>query len=224
MDMDARKFFRHNSVLMDKSPTKAIWWNFEGIEGSGKSTLIKALSESLVQKGHEVHHFREPGATSWGEGLRNQLLQRKEEITALAEAHLFCSARAQMLSELIIPLLEKQVVIFTDRYYFSSLAYQGYGKELGADVIESLHSHWPLTLRPHRTLYLKISYATSLSRQNQRQNAKDYFEQRPSPFFQRAVEGYETIAKTNPQVLTLDAELPASEVLNHSLELWQQNQ
>jgi len=135
---------------------------FEGIEGSGKTTQIQFTREFLESIGYTVTNLREPGGTQFGEKLRSAILESQTQIHPLAEAHLFASARAQILFEKVLPLLaqEKNVVIL-DRYFYSSIAYQGFARKLGADKIEQIHSVEPLSLRAKKCFYLKIDLATS---------------------------------------------------------------
>ena len=126
--------------------------SFEGIEGSGKSTQIKKFTEYLKSKNQDVHYFREPGGTKFGEKLREAILDSDSPIHPLAEANLFAASRAQLLSEKVIPLLEKEnQIIILDRFIDSSIAYQGIARNLGIDTILDLHKRYPLNLTPHCT-------------------------------------------------------------------------
>ncbi len=129
--------------------------SFEGIEGSGKSSQIQAFTDYLESQGMTVSHFREPGGTDFGEKLRSAILDSKTSINKLAEAHLFASSRAQLLSEKVIPLLDKpnQIVIL-DRFIDSSIAYQGHARDLGVEIVLDIHKYYPLNLTPHKTFYL----------------------------------------------------------------------
>lgn len=107
--------------------TNSLLLSFEGIEGSGKSTQIKKLSEYLSSQGKKVYCFREPGGTTFGEKLRSAILNSETSIDPIAEAHLFASARAQLLAQEILPKLKQDnTVIILDRYIDSSIAYDFY--------------------------------------------------------------------------------------------------
>ena len=158
--------------------------SFEGIEGSGKSTQIDRLSRFLQSKGKQVFCFREPGGTEFGEQLRQIILNSQTQIAPIAEAHLFAAARAQLLTQEVLPKLEhKNTVVILDRYIDSSIAYQASARELGLGTILNIHKDFPLNIMPHLTLYLHIDLETSMARQKTRGNDKDYFEKENQDFF-----------------------------------------
>lgn len=166
--------------------------SFEGIEGSGKTTQIEHLTQSLEAKGYKVSKFREPGGTVFGEQLRQAILDSKEKLDPIAEAYLFASARAQLLSSRILHLLKtpKNIVIL-DRYIDSSIAYQGMARGLGMETILQIHRFAPLNIMPHKTFYLKIDIETSHARQKARGSEKDYFEKETQSFYQKLIQGYD---------------------------------
>ncbi len=174
--------------------------SFEGIEGSGKSTQIVKLRNYLEEKGMRVLTFREPGGTPFGEKLRSAILESQEEISPLAEAHLFAASRAQLFSQVLLKELHiPKTIIICDRFLDSSIAYQGIARKLGAETILEIHRHFPLHLVPHLTLYLKVDIEISYQRQEKRQLPKDYFEKRDDQFHLDLIRGYDTCAKLFPQ-------------------------
>lgn len=183
-----------------KCGAQSLFITFEGIEGAGKSTLIKALTEKYENLGYEVLCLREPGGTFFGEGLRQVILTSPETLSPLAEAHLFASSRAQLLEEKVLPFLKKKkAIVFLDRYLDSSLAYQGEARGLGFKTVLELHQHYPLCTLPHLTFYLKIDQKLSQERQKKRGNEKDYFEKEKSAFTGRLIAGHEKLIKLFPQ-------------------------
>lgn len=180
--------------------------SFEGIEGSGKSTQIRLLKNYLETKNFNVIVLREPGGTSFGERLRQAILESKKTIHPVAEAHLFASARAQLLSEVLLKELETpSTIILADRYLDSSLAYQGNGRGLGIKTILEIHNKFPLNLVPHQTFYLKINVETSHQRQKMRNAPKDYFESQGDEFYNKLIEGYDLASQIFPQrIHTID--------------------
>ncbi len=193
--------------------------SFEGIEGSGKSTQIKKLTSIIQNSNYEVSYFREPGGTKFGEKLRTAILESDSPINPLAEANLFAASRAQLLDQVVLPLLSKpnQVVIL-DRFIDSSLAYQGQARGLGADCILDLHKRAPLNTTPHCTFYLKIDSKTSLERQSLRGEDKDYFERENIDFYNKLIKGYDQAAQLFPQRIevidgSLDEESVSSQIL-----------
>ncbi len=166
--------------------------SFEGIEGAGKSSQIIQLKKFLEDKNFRVIILREPGGTAFGEKLRQAILETKAEISPLAEAHLFASSRAQLMTEVTLKELSvPNTIVIYDRYLDSSIAYQGHARGLGVQSILDIHNLFPLNLVPHLTFYLYIDVATSIERQHVRNSAKDYFESKGEIFYKKLIEGYD---------------------------------
>jgi dTMP kinase len=203
-----------------KSYDNTFLLSFEGIEGSGKSTQIKRLTQKLKDSDYEVSYFREPGGTKFGEKLRSAILESDSPIDPLAEANLFAASRAQLLSQIVLPILEKpnQVVIL-DRYMDSSLAYQGEARGLGAKCILDLHKRPPLNTTAHCTFYLKIDTDTSLTRQSARGDEKDYFEKENIDFYQKLITGFDRAAEIfKERIQVIDGSLDEDTVANLILQ------
>jgi dTMP kinase len=182
-------------------------FSFEGIEGSGKSTQIQILKDYLISNGYKVLVLREPGGTSFGEGLRSAILNSDTPLAPISEAYLFASSRAQLIQEKIIPFLEndKHIVIL-DRYIDSSMAYQGNARGLGMNTILNIHTIAPLNIMPNKTFYLSISMEESMKRQEARGDKKDYFEKENQEFYQKLIQGYEDCANTfTDRIIRIDA-------------------
>jgi dTMP kinase len=197
----------------------SLFLSLEGIEGSGKSTQIKAIEDFVKNKNLRVLTLREPGGTVFGEKLREAILNSASPLHPLAECHLFVASRAQLLKEKILPfLLEPGSVVILDRYMDSTLAYQGKARRLGYETILTLHQHDPLNLLPHRTYFLDIDLKTSMERQKARGNAKDYFESEKTEFYQNLLDGYREIANVFPdRILKINAELSQEKVTKEIL-------
>lgn len=178
--------------------------SFEGIEGAGKSTQLKYAKEYLEDKGFRVLVLREPGGTGFGEKLRKAILESTEVIHPLAEAHLFCSSRAQLLQEVTLrELAVPGTIVILDRYIDSTIAYQGKAHGLGTKTVLELHAHFPLHLVPHMTLYIKIGLETSYERQKVRNAKKDYFESQGEDFYKALITGYEEAALLFPNRISV---------------------
>jgi dTMP kinase len=188
--------------------------SFEGIEGSGKTTQVKLFTKLLTDQGYTVHVFREPGTTEFGEKIRDALLSSQKGLNPLGQCLAFCAARAQLLHEVVGPLLlKKDTIVILDRYLDSTYAYQGFAFGLDIETITDLHNKDILKTRPDITFYLKISLEISMQRQQKRGNNKDYFESQPESFYQKLIDGYDYCAKTfNKRVKTIDASLSVDEV------------
>ena len=129
---------------------------FEGIDGSGKTTQGQLLKEKLESLGYQVLLTREPGGTKVAEAIRGILLHLDEKIEAMTEVFLYCGARNEHLEKIILPALKKGYIVISDRYYHSTLAYQGFGRELGLAEMKAINSHFINTCPPDLTFFLDI--------------------------------------------------------------------
>jgi dTMP kinase len=184
---------------------------FEGGEGCGKSTQAKALYGRLCQQGIPVVLTHEPGGTALGNGVR-KLLKRKQghPISPQAELLLFAASRAQLVTEVIHPALEKGRVVICDRFVHSTLAYQGYGRGLDLPTVETINSLATQSLKPDIVILLDISPEEGLRR---KRSLKDRFELEDLPFHYRVREGYLKMAAAAPgRWLVIDATLPKRKI------------
>jgi len=201
---------------------KNSWFiTFEGIEGAGKSTLIKSLATYYKKQGKKVLCLREPGGTTLGEEIRNIILSSKKPLSPLTEAHLFAASRAQILEEHILPFLkQKNALVLLDRYLDSSLVYQGIGRKLGLATILEIHQHAPLNTLPDYTLYLKINASLSQKRQKIRGQKKDYFEKEKMNFTKRLIAGHEKLLKVFPKrIIPLPGERSPQEIFQMAVRI-----
>ena len=176
---------------------------FEGGEGAGKSTQEALLAEWLEQHGRTVLRTREPGGTPAGEAIRTVLLSNDYAgLTDRAEALLFAAARGEHVAQVIRPALEAGSVVVCDRYLDSSVAYQGYGRNLGAEHVRSLSLWATHDLLPDLTVLLDIDPVVGLSRVT----SPDRLESEPIEYHQRVRQAFLDIASTDPQrYLIVDA-------------------
>jgi dTMP kinase len=193
--------------------------SFEGIEGAGKSSQIAKVSQFLDEQGFNVMVLREPGGTSFGERLRSAILNSSSEIHPLAEAHLFASSRAQLLSEVTLKELDQgNTIVIYDRYIDSSIAYQGVARGLGIEPVLNMHQHFPLHIVPHKTFYLRIPLETSYVRQQQRNLPKDYFESKGTNFYENLIKGYDAAADLFPERIEVIDGNQSEEVVFESIK------
>jgi dTMP kinase len=179
---------------------------FEGIDGSGKSSLIKRLSAVLSNQQVENKIVREPGGTKVGEGVRELLLSHDYEVDALTEALLFCSQRSQLIAEVIKPEVNKGIKILSDRSAYSSVAYQGVGRGLGYETIYQLNDIAVNSFWPERVVLLDIDPKISLSRQK----VADRIGSDKVDFFNKVREGYLRLAdefKNNFLIINAEEDL-----------------
>ncbi|HZI91400.1 MAG TPA: dTMP kinase [Thermoleophilaceae bacterium] len=164
----------------------------EGIDRSGKSTQTAMLLEAL---GDVAIGVREPGGTAVGERVRELLKDPDVTVSAEAEALLFAAARAELVNEVIRPALADGVVVVSDRYLDSSLAYQGAARGLGVQEVERVNGFATRGLQPDLTLLLELDLATAAAR-----GAEDDRFEREGAELQRSVAGaYVDLAVANPQ-------------------------
>ena len=170
--------------------------SFEGIDGSGKTTQINRLIH-WFEKVHsiKVNLFREPGGTTLSESIREILLDKSQEISPIAEMLLFSAARAHLLHEKVFPLLSNDEWVILDRFFDSTTAYQGYGRQvLSLDRIDQLNQIATQNLEPDLTFYLDINWSTSLERR--KKESADRMESSGDDFFKRIIEGYRSLSNT----------------------------
>jgi dTMP kinase len=188
----------------------------EGLDGSGKTTLIAALAKELEGRGSPVLVLREPGGVEVSERIRELLTAPELEIDARAEALLYAAARAQLVAEELRPLLEAGSWVLLDRFVDSSLAYQGAGRRLGVDEIRTLNEFATGGLQADRTLLLRIDPRQGLSRIADR--SADRLEQEDAAFFAAVAGAYDALAAAEPDRITvIDASQPPERVLADAL-------
>jgi len=173
----------------------------EGPDGSGKSSQIAQLAQFCRQLGREVITTREPGGTLISNQVREILLNRMEN-TAMhprTEILLFCSARAQLVEEVIRPSLEQGRVVISDRYADSTLAYQGYGHGLERAVLRQILNFATGNLYPDLTFLLDVDVETGLRRRQTGGGEWNRLDAAALSFHQRVRDGYLEMAAQDPQ-------------------------
>ncbi len=138
---------------------------FEGIEGTGKSTIAARLSEYLEEQGCDVLFVREPGGSATGERIRRVLLDPDGTVSPWSEALLFAAARAQLAHEVVGPALAAGRWVVTDRSVYSSLAYQGGGRGLGVEQVRAVNAPGLGDVWPELVILLRLDAETGLHRQ-----------------------------------------------------------
>lgn len=191
--------------------------SFEGIEGSGKSTVMGAVERALRAQGREVVVTREPGGTPAGDAVRAIFLQPGIAVHPLTEMLLINSSRAQLVADVVRPALARGAVVLCDRYVHSTLAYQGYGRGLSLDLVRSVCDAATGGLMPDLTLLVDVSYETSRTRLSVRGNDHDRVEQEEEAFHRRVRDGYLEISKHDERVVCIDGERATEEVADAAL-------
>jgi len=195
----------------------------EGCDGAGKSTQAKELARRIANLGFEVVLTREPGGTPLGEQLRGVQgwLKVGGSVSVLAELFLFEAARSELITRVIKPAIRRGAVVISDRYSDSSLAYQGYGRDIDLSDIRKLNSVATADLLPSLTVFLDIDLDVALDRQaSARGNIQnqDRFEDENREFYQRVINGYRELAAAEPaRWLTIDGEASSEQI---SARIW----
>ena len=172
---------------------------FEGIDGCGKTTQMQLLKEMLEAEGLNVAVLREPGGTKIGEQIRQVLLSKANTaMFDLTELLLFEAARTQLVHEVIAPALEQGRWIICDRFFDSTEAYQGFGRELGSDLTRRLNAIAVGDVRPDLTLWLDLTVDQAIERLAQRHEKTDRLDQENKAFMERTRQGYQAIWLREP--------------------------
>ncbi|PAP75568.1 dTMP kinase [Rubrivirga marina] len=181
-----------------------MFFSFEGIDGSGKSTQARLLAGALRQRGFEVVEVREPGGTDLGERVRTLLLDTEAEIRPRSELLLFSAARAQLVDAVVAPALNKGSVVIADRFFDSSTAYQGFGRGMaGKDWMRDLHAFATDGISPVRTYLVDLPPQIAADRRQDR--AADRMERADIDFYTRVRAGYLRLAQEDAgRFTTLD--------------------
>lgn len=175
-----------------------IFITFEGGDGAGKTTQLDLLCSTLSERGYDVVKLHEPGGTELGEQIRRVLLEdRREEMDPRAELMLFEAARAQLVSQVIRPALVQGKVVVCDRFCDSTVAYQGYGRHLGAELVDQANKAVTQGLEPDCTILLEVPVQAGLERAKaaSANGTGDRMEQAGTPFHERVGEAFEALAR-----------------------------
>jgi dTMP kinase len=188
--------------------------SFEGIDFCGKSTQIKRLAEKLEARKLDFLIFREPGGTDISEKIRSILLSSDhDEMHKITEILLYEAARAQLVHEKLIPVLEQGTYVIADRFYDSTTSYQGYGRQLDIEFIQRLNSFATSGLVPYKTFFIDILPEEAEARQQINQRQKDRLENSGLTFFELTRKGFLEMSKKEPQrIIRIDGSESVEEI------------
>ena len=196
---------------------RGLFITFEGADGCGKTTQIELLDKYLRAAGRDTLLTREPGSRGLGEKLREILLNYDGEVSPTAESFLFLADRAQHVDCIIKPALKEGKIVLCDRHTDSTVAYQGYGRELDITQINYLNNIATGGLKPDLTIVFDIDVETSLARVGKN---KDRMESAGVEFFNRVRHGYLDIARKEPdRVKVIDSSDTIENIHKKVLEL-----
>ena len=191
-----------------------IFITIEGGEGAGKSSLLRGLQDSLEKSGTIPLMTREPGGVPLAESIRSVVLDGGKDIADRTELLLFLAARAQHVEELVLPALSSGQTVICDRYSDSTIAYQGYARGMGPDIVWELCNFASDGLWPSLTFLLDITAEEGL----RRSGCEDRMEAESLDFHKNVRNGFLDIAKRNPErFVILDATKPPEMILEQAL-------
>jgi dTMP kinase len=195
------------------APARGVFVTFEGGDGVGKSTQAQRLQEWLDSEGYTTVRTREPGGTEVGELLRDIVLHHRGEIVARAEALLYAADRAQHVATVVRPALERGDIVIQDRYFDSSLAYQGAGRVLGREEVRRL-SLWAVDgLIPDVTVLLDLDPDVARERREAQGKPFDRLEAEEAEFHENVRREFLALADAEPaRFLVVDASQPVAEI------------
>lgn len=198
---------------------------FEGIEGTGKSTQAKALFEALDRRGLPVRLTREPGGTKIGDMIRDILMDPNcDKMDGMTEFLLFEASRTQHIRELLRPALEEGYIVISDRFFDSSVAYQGFGRGIPLGAIGDINAAAAWGIVPNLTVYLDMEPKKAFDRVNlrlqEREDIPDRLEREKLEFFGQVRDGYLSLARNEPhRIRTFDAQMPPEELHRKILDI-----
>lgn len=192
---------------------QGLFISMEGPDGAGKSTQIELLQNYLENKGYEIVITREPGGTVISEAIRQVILNKEyKEMCPNTELLLYAAARAQLVSEVIRPVLEAGKAVICDRFVESSVVYQGIARGLGIERVYAVNDYALEGLRPQLTILLDLDAKEGLRRKKQ-QAELDRMEAEGLEFHQKVAEGYRILAEREPErIMKISATLPKEDI------------
>ena len=201
---------------------RGLFITLEGVEGSGKSTQIRHLSEALTQAGHHVLQTREPGGTAIAEAIRQILLTASshEPVTPQTEALLIFAARNQHVTHLIMPALRQGTVVLCDRFSDSTFAYQGFARGLDLQWLRAANEVATGGLTPDHTILLDLPVSVGLARRRNHPEPQNRLDRETERFHRKVRRGFLALAAEEPSRMTIvNANRPAQEVTDELTEI-----
>ncbi len=195
---------------------------FEGPDGSGKSTVIKAVYEKLLKDNFDVLLTREPGGTPIAEKIRDIILDNSNTaLDARTEALLYAASRRQHLVEKIWPALKEGKIVLCDRFIDSSLAYQGGGRNLGVENVLNINLFATENTYPDISLFFDVSPEIGLSRVNSdKKRVADRLDNENENFHDKVYETFKKIVANNKdRFIVIDASKPLDEVIENTYQI-----
>lgn len=200
---------------------KGLFISFEGNDGSGKSSALEAVKNELLEKGYDVIYSREPGGSYIAEKIRNTILDVDNVgMDPITEALLYAASRREHLQKTIIPAVNEGKIVLCDRFLDSSLAYQGYARELGIEKIYNLNQYATDGILPDLTILVCVHPEIGMSRIKKDARDMDRLEIEKMDFHKKVYDGYLKVASMYPdRIKLIDGEKTKEEVLEEVREI-----
>lgn len=200
---------------------RGLFISFEGNDGSGKSSVIKAVYQKLLQEGYDVILSREPGGSKIAEKIRDIILDTDNEgMDDWTEALLYAASRREHVHKTILPAINEGKILLCDRFLDSSLAYQGYARKLGMDKVNELNMFATNGLSPDLTILVCVHPEVGLARIKKNARDMDRLELETIDFHHNVYEGYQEIVKNNAKrVKLIDGEKSPTDVANDAIKI-----
>ncbi|MGV3243184.1 dTMP kinase [Staphylococcus sp. 11261D007BR] len=196
----------------------SLFITIEGPEGSGKTTLLKGVMAELSPH-YDVISTREPGGVQTAEAIR-QILLEGFSMDPRTEALLFAAARREHLVEKVLPALEKGQIVVCDRFIDSSLAYQGYARDIGVEQVQMINEFAIEGRYPDITLYLDIPAEVGRQRIEENQRVQNRLDKEDIMFHDRVTEGYQMLLEAEPHRFhVIDANQPIEQVIEEAVRI-----
>lgn len=194
---------------------KGLFITFEGNDGSGKSSALQAVKQELTDLGYDVLYTREPGGSPIAEKIRELILDKANlGMDDKTEALLYAASRREHITKTIIPALNEGKIILCDRFLDSSLAYQGYARELGVDNVLNMNQFATEGLFPDLTILVCVHPEIGMSRIKKDERDMDRLEIEKMTFHTKVYEGYLKVAEQyNHRIVAINGEQTKEEVL-----------
>ncbi|HLD55249.1 MAG TPA: dTMP kinase [Candidatus Nanoarchaeia archaeon] len=188
---------------------------FEGGEGCGKTTQSKLLYENLTKKGYSCIHIREPGSTKEAQKLRLRLLNSKR-LSVNGERILFARARYSLFEQVIIPALNEDKIVLSDRSFYSTLAYQGYGSEYPIKYLENLIDVATFGIKPDLAVIIDIDPKVGLKKETN----PDRYASKPLEYHKRVNQGFLQLAKDNKECILIPYVEGKAQLMQESIQYY----
>lgn len=187
---------------------------FEGLDFCGKSTQVQLLEKYLIEKRKQVKIIREPGGTSISEKIRNVLLDKKNsEMSIETELILFSASRSQLVHEIILPALENNVFVISDRFHDSSIAYQAFGRKIDLDFVTNLQNFVIGKAVPNLTFFIDVPINEIVKRMSMVKKVElDRIESSKIDFYKRVREGYLYLTEKEKRFRKIDGTLAIEDI------------